>query len=170
MSNIILQSSFTVRFPTITDILYTDVDISHDYYDYRYATNAPIESQAIRFKAIWDTGATASVITDTVISQLGLNPIDKVPVSNTQGIYETEVYLANIYLPHHSRDNVVFRGLPVTRGVLCDPFSVLIGMDIITYGDFAITHPDGRTQMSFCIPPTRNLDFAEEVNRQERHG
>ena len=39
---------------------------------------------------------------------------------------------------------------------------VLIGMDIISRGDFAITHPGGRTKFSFRVPSQADIDFVEE--------
>jgi hypothetical protein len=39
-------------------------------------------------------------------------------------------------------------------------FDILIGMDIITLGDFAITNANHRTVVSFRIPPdTKHIDF-----------
>lgn len=156
MQNNVSQLSFTTRFNNRTNVLFNEVGIglprNHD-------TNSE-ETRGIQCKAIWDTGATASVITDAVISQLGLKPIDRTPVVTTQGTKETDVYLVNIYLPNH----VVFEEIRVTHGKLSDPFSVLIGMDIIAVGDFAITHPNGKTKMSFSIPASRDLDFVKESN------
>ena len=39
---------------------------------------------------------------------------------------------------------------------------VLIGMDIIGRGDFAVTNLAGRTRVSFEAPSTRRIDFAED--------
>ena len=36
---------------------------------------------------------------------------------------------------------------------------VLIGMDVIGTGDFAVTHADGRTCMSFQMPSRRRIHF-----------
>ena len=47
-----------------------------------------------------------------------------------------------------------------------DGFDVLIGMDIITKGDFAITNPDGTTKFSFRIPSQADIDFVRESNYQ----
>ena len=40
--------------------------------------------------------------------------------------------------------------------------SGLLGMDIISLGDFSISHKDGGTTFSFQIPSTHNIDFVNE--------
>ena len=51
-------------------------------------------------------------------------------------------------------------GVQVLRGVLegCD---LLIGMDIINLGDFAITNKDGVTMLSFIMPSLNHIDFVK---------
>ena len=39
---------------------------------------------------------------------------------------------------------------------------VLIGMDIISKGDFAVTHPEGKTQFMFRVPTQADIDFVKE--------
>ncbi len=38
---------------------------------------------------------------------------------------------------------------------------VLIGMDVITQGDFAITNKDGKTTFSFRSPSLAKIDFGQ---------
>ena len=59
---------------------------------------------------------------------------------------------------------VVFRKLKVTSGDLKDT-DVLIGMDVISMGDFAVTARNGCTKFSFQIPSTHDIDFSEETAR-----
>lgn len=42
---------------------------------------------------------------------------------------------------------------------------ILIGMDIITLGDFAITNVGGKTVFSFRTPSTKMIDYVEEINK-----
>ena len=60
-----------------------------------------------------------------------------------------------------------FRGLPVNLGRLSGEAEVLIGMDIINRGDFAVTNRDGRTKFSFRIPSQADIDFVAEDARQQ---
>ena len=41
-------------------------------------------------------------------------------------------------------------------------FDVLIGMDIITQGDFAVTNLGGKTKFSFRIPSQASINFVTE--------
>jgi len=44
------------------------------------------------------------------------------------------------------------------------PFEVLIGMDIISLGDFALTNKDGKSVFTFRIPSITRIDFVKEEN------
>lgn len=109
------------------------------------------------FQAIWDTGATASSITQEVADQCGLRPIGRVKVMHA-GIGnepdETDVYIVNVGLPNR----VLVRDVRVSRGGFTGA-DVLIGMDIINTGDFAITHANDQTKFTFQIPPQADIDF-----------
>lgn len=59
-------------------------------------------------------------------------------------------------------NGVGFHTMTVMEAVLKD-CDVLIGMDIITRGDFAITHSDGNTTFSFQIPSVRKIDFEKDT-------
>lgn len=112
------------------------------------------------FVAIWDTGATASVISQKVVDDCGLKPIGMTIVHGVHGPDQAEQYLANIGLPN----GVLFVNMTVTKGKLGDAH-VLIGMDIIRAGDFVITNKDGKTVMSFRTPSQDCIDFVKEHNR-----
>ena len=58
-------------------------------------------------------------------------------------------------------------GMRVTKGNMKGA-EILIGMDIINQGDFAVTNLNGITKFSFRVPSTAHLDFVEEHNNQER--
>ena len=108
------------------------------------------------FKAIWDTGATASVITQKVIDQCGLKATGMTKVDTVQGSTITETFLVNIILPN----NVMVPSVVVSKGVFRDA-DVLIGMDIISRGDFAVTNREGKTVFSFRMPSTECIDFVK---------
>lgn len=44
-------------------------------------------------------------------------------------------------------------------------FGVIIGMDVITMGDFSITNYDSKTTVSFRIPSIKTIDYVEEANK-----
>jgi predicted aspartyl protease len=113
----------------------------------------------LEFNALWDTGATASVITEGVATRLSLRPEGTTKLFHAQGSSFVPVYFVNLGLPNRVR----FVGIRVSQGVLpgCD---VLIGMDIINKGDFAVTNRDGASVFSFQMPSMNLIDFEEIVN------
>ncbi len=119
----------------------------------------------VSFTAIWDTGATASVISQAVVDACGLQPTGMTLVHGVHGPDQAETYLVNIGLPN----GVGFVNVPVTKGILGN-VQVLIGMDIIRIGDFAITNKDGKTVMSFRTPSQECIDFVKEAQKLSLSG
>jgi len=122
-----------------------------------------IPRKTLKFKALWDTGAMASVISTSVVNLLGLKPIGKARVFHANGESTVYTYLINISFPN----SIEFSSLLVTEGLLSDT-DVLIGMDIISKGDFAVTAADGDTRMSYQVPSTHEIDFVQEIIRSTK--
>ena len=78
-------------------------------------------------------------------------------------VRQSETYLVNIRLPN----SVAFMGVRVTKGNLGDA-DVLIGMDIISQGDFAVTNVGGLTKFSFRVPSATHIDFVEDDKKRAR--
>ena len=115
---------------------------------------------AIEVQAIWDTGATRSVVTQRVIDSCGLVQTGWTQVRHI-GNADPEwvpTYEADIYLPNKVRCPAV----AVIQGFISETIGALIGMDIITRGDFAVTYPEGKTKFSFRVPPQADIDFVSE--------
>lgn len=110
------------------------------------------------FNAVWDTGATNSVISQRVVDACGLKPIGMAKVRTAGGECVCEVFIVNIRLPN----NVAFPHIRVTKADM-GATDVLIGMNIITKGDFAVTHKDNKTCFSFRIPSAEKIDFVKPV-------
>ena len=119
------------------------------------------EPKYSEYNAVWDTGAVLSVVSQRVADDLGLTAIDVAEVGGVTGSELTPVYLVNIGLPN----GVVFSRLRVIRGRVRSSgvqTDVLIGMDIIAAGDFAVTHPGGKTKFTFRVPSQADIDFYVE--------
>jgi SEC-C motif/gag-polyprotein putative aspartyl protease len=120
--------------------------------------NIPNESQNLILKtnALWDTGATNSVITKSLAKSMNLVAIDKVHVQHAGGISEVNVFLISIYLPNQIE-------IPAIRVSECEDnaghFGIIIGMDIISFGDFAISNFNNSTVFTFRIPSVQEIDF-----------
>jgi len=106
-----------------------------------------------QFEAIWDTGATGSVITQKVVDDLGISPVGLTKVDGVNSSQLSAEYLVNFLLP----SRVGVRGVRVTLGQLPGTVDALIGMDIINLGDFHISNFGGNTTMSFRIPHLKSL-------------
>lgn len=114
----------------------------------------------LQHNALWDTGATASVISTEVVKQLGLAPISQCKTYHAQGESIVNVYLVDLILPNKLR----VKDVRVTEGRL-NGFGLLIGMDIINLGDFALTHKNNQTVFSFQIPSTHEYDFVKQIEQ-----
>lgn len=128
-----------------------------------FDTSEPLpHPTAMQFSALWDTGASNTVITQKVVDQCGLKPIGLTETHGVGGAHNTEVYLINIVLAN----KVMFRGLQVIRGDLLQ-IDLLIGMDIIAAGDFAVTNAGGKTMFSYRFPSSGHIDFVQQLNHDK---
>jgi len=84
-------------------------------------------------------------------------------VHGVHGVAECETFLVNIGLPN----NVMFTGVRVTKGDIAGAH-ILIGMDIINEGDFAVTNHNGTTMFSFRTPSSEHIDFVAVVKRENQ--
>lgn len=147
--------SFTVRASGgLLNVLLTECHLCTGF-DHR--TPPAIMPIFLPYQGIWDTGATMSAISPEVIAQCDLKPIGMTKVHGVGGVHQTEVYLVNIGLPL----GVAFSNIQVTRANLA-PGHVLIGMDIISRGDFSVTNRGGITIFSFRVPSLHATDFVQE--------
>lgn len=113
-----------------------------------------------KYTAIWDTGATGTVITQKIIDDCGLVATGMTRMHGVGGaISNVETFLVNIYLPN----KVAIPEMRVCKGDLGGGADILIGMNVITLGDFAITNPGGDTQFSFRVPGHGDIDFVRET-------
>lgn len=110
-----------------------------------------------QFIATWDTGATNTVISEKVVKECGLIPTGMIKVSTAGGIIDAYTYVIDIVLP----DEVKINNLKVTGGKLGDT-DVLIGMDIITRGDFAVSNYNGQLRFTYREPSLQPIDFVKD--------
>lgn len=114
------------------------------------------------FRGIWDTGASASVVTRAVVNHCGLKPTGIIQAHGANGVYQAETFLVNFRFPN----GLHFRDVQVSLGDLSPGCDALFGMDLITAGDFSITNLHGRTVMSFRVPSLYEVDYVDQINRQ----
>ena len=103
-------------------------------------------------KALWDTGATTTVISSRIVQQLHLQPFDSTGVSGIMGVSNTNTYLVHISLP--TGDTYTF--IEVMESDF-DDYDIIIGMDIISLGDFCFTNANSRSCFSFRFPAKEHI-------------
>ncbi len=119
----------------------------------------PNQQNYHQFTAIWDTGSTNSCISKRIVQECGLQPIGPGLINHAGTSDEpdkTFVYLVDILLPNQVEVVGVRTAVTSIQGG-----DLLIGMDIINMGDFAITHPNGGTQYTFQVPTQADIDFVK---------
>lgn len=147
--------AFTSRYSGMVNVLKTQAHVSPPVNPNNLPNlKDPQDCGAKEFTAIWDTGATNSVITQAVVDQCGLMPIGIAQVHTAGGDTLTEVYLITLFLPN----KVFITQLRVSRGQVTGA-DILIGMDIIGRGDFVVTNFNGKTTLSFRMPSISEMDF-----------
>ena len=160
------QRCFTTKYNRLSNVLINEVSISKAYLPPKPSNLPLVPLKGIihkKFFAIWDTGATNTVITQKVVQDCGLKPTGMVEISHAGGKTTTNTYLVNIRLPN----KVEVCQIRVTEGILTGQADVLIGMDIIGQGDFAVTNKNGKTVFSFRIPSVKCIDFVKRSYKEE---
>lgn len=118
----------------------------------------PNDSASVEITAIWDTGATGSAITKSTVVSLGLAQTGACMVSTANGDVEQRTFTIDIGLPN----GVLVQGIVATEvDALSGGCDSLIGMDIITLGDFSVTNHNGNTCFSFRIPSSHEIDYVQ---------
>lgn len=91
---------------------------------------------------------------------LNLTPINKVRVEHAMGYSYENVYLAILQVT-----NKYYLEVELTEcQSISNNFELIIGMDVITKGDFALTTKNGITTFSFPLPSMTTIDFKETNN------
>ena len=155
---IIGYKAFTRKYDSVVQDITTECQISRAF-DPHKTPKAHIPKMT-NCKALWDTGATNTVISRDMAIKLGLIATSFAKSYHAQGYTDNiPIYYINICLPN----GVSFSTLKVSEGILVGT-DVLIGMDIIKRGYFCICQKDNKTTFTFQIPSSHDFDFTLEKN------
>lgn len=116
------------------------------------------DRKSMEFLAIWDTGAMITNISDNVVNHFGLTQVGTTKLGS---IYATRIrptYEVNIELPGGFR-NFGLRVIGVEQ--ITKDVDVIIGMDIISLGDFAVSNYNGKTSFSFRFPSQGTINLTK---------
>ena len=152
-----LPSCFTVKHTGRVLVLTSDVEIFP-----AFPPTVSAVPSGKKYRALYDTGATNSSVSPQVVSDLGLPSIGATEVGVGGGKLTTNSHLVNIALPN----KVIFPMMRVAAIALHNGMDVLIGMDIIGSGDFAVTHQYGTTTFSFRCPSSEEIDFVVQSQQK----
>ena len=119
---------------------------------------SPDDTDFTGFRALVDTGAQSTCLTQAVAAAAGLKPIGKVPIQGVGGLHYHNNYLFHIgfVLADQGRNGAVEGGrlflldTPIQGAEFASGggFDVLLGMDIIGIGSLSV---EGSGTFSFCF-------------------
>lgn len=144
--------AFTLKSSGIMNMLKTDTLVLSDIRN----KNIPFTPKL--WRGLWDTGASKSSITQRIVDDLNLIPVGNANIGTANGAVTVNTYFVDFGLPN----GVTVKNVLVSCANLGDDIDILIGMDIIRHGDFAITNTDNKTTFSFRTPSVQEIDYVEE--------
>lgn len=100
------------------------------------------------YKALWDTGATETLISNKVITDLSLEEKGEVELSTLNVTINSKRYGCGLLLENHSK-SINIQPAEFSHRKEC---GVIVGMDIIQYGLFILNRGD----LSFTIDQLNN--------------
>jgi hypothetical protein len=157
MSRSIEYRAFTIEYEELTSEISTPVRLEP-----LYTTDKKLLGAQIEIEALWDTGATMTCIKPSLRDRLKLRPselVESITMSGIGGDVEADGALVTIWLT----PNFAVEFCPVYIADFPGEEELLIGMDIITMGDFAVCNAGGKTSFSFAIPP-----FPDKINLADK--
>lgn len=98
-------------------------------------------------KAVWDTGSTTTILSHKLIEQLQTQSFRKGDMTGIGGDVSSDTYLVHVAPP---TDDVITYIEVMAHDF--EDYEAIIGMDVITYGDFKISSLGGKTKFSFRLP------------------
>ncbi|MBK6998174.1 MAG: retroviral-like aspartic protease family protein [Lewinellaceae bacterium] len=121
--------------------------------------NESVNASTLEVKALWDTGATHSAISDRLAAHLELPFEDFASVSTASGVQRVPIYPIHLALPNR----LIFEELEAVEFTYSqeDGCDFIIGMDVMTQGDLSITNFEEKTVFSFRIPSSSKVVFED---------
>ena len=132
--------TYKKEYPTLVEDILTECDI-YSFNGRKFHTEC----------AIWDTGADTTIISSRIVKELNLQPYKAGGIGGATG---SNVYLVHVLTP--TGDFVA--NVEVMENDFQD-IDVLIGMDVIVFGDFLITNKDGKTTFQFRTPSEGGVEL-----------
>jgi len=120
-------------------------------------------SLSLSTDALWDTGASVSAITPDIMNKLNVTPVDKKTIA---GIHSTQV-VDIVYITVELPNGVIKKNIEAAVCNIPSNVGMILGMDIILLGDFALSNGNSQTLLSFAAPPFKEkIDFSKRRNEE----
>jgi len=130
-----------------------------------------LQNMPVDLKVIWDTGASLTFIKPKVRDQLKLRIFGSetsIFVAGIGGKVKADLTTMSIALT----DSFILECLPVYIVDFPINYDMVIGMNIISMGDFSVNNTDSKTSFSFIMPPLPDrlnyADIADELNNRKK--
>ena len=112
----------------------------------------------VKTRALIDTGANRSCISTRLASACRLDYTELANMRSAQGLITVPIYDVDISLP----GGIEFFDIEILEFIGGSDFDVIIGMDILSQGDIALTNANGEMLFSMRVPPAQNhVDFTK---------
>ena len=135
--------TYKKEYPTLVEDIVTECDI-YSIDGCKFHTD----------RALWDTGADTTIISSRIVRQLQLQPYRQGGISGIGGATGSNIYLVHVLVPTGD----VVTSVEVMESDFED-IDVLIGMDVIIFGDFLITNKDDKTTFQFRTPSEGGVEL-----------
>lgn len=118
------------------------------------------DGAARRYSAQWDTGAQRTCISQKVVCELSLVQFGCIRLTSPAGEECVPTYKVELLLPNNVA--IVNYEVPLAHFDAAD-VDVLVGLDVITNGEFAVGCDGERTQFTFRVPAEGLPDFCAQA-------
>ena len=116
------------------------------------SSNELIMNTPVKIKALWDTGATLTVIKPELRDRLNLCMVrsgSSAKIAGLGGLFDADYTVLTLRL----WKNFEINWCPVYVLDYSVDVDIIIGMDIIGMGDFVVCNTGNKTSFSFVVPP-----------------
>ena len=137
------MATFKKEYPDLVESVITECDI-YSSEGFRFHTD----------QALWDTGADTTVISSRIAKKLRLKPINQGSITGIGGDSNANVYLVHVQVP--TGDFIT--DVEVMENDYYD-YDVILGTDVIMFGDFLLTNANERTTFQFRTPSEGKVEL-----------
>lgn len=103
----------------------------------------------VAVNGMWDTGADHTFISKRLVDKLELKPFKQIIITHSGGNMLVPVFQIDLAVIDNENTVMTFYSIEAGMSVIRSEVDLLIGMDIISQGDFSISNSSGKTIFTF---------------------